>query len=57
MDIWFISGKKVTVPTPHHVDEALEYFGEILKGNVVNPATSKLFTVAGEAKELDDGNN
>ena len=39
MDINFIGGKKVTLSTPHHVDEALEAFGETLKGNVANPAT------------------
>ena len=39
MDINFIGGKKVTLSTPHHVDEALEYFGETLKGNVANPIT------------------
>ena len=55
MEIDFIGGKKVTVSTPHHVDEALEDFGETIKGKVVNPATSQLFTIASEAKELDDG--
>ena len=45
MDIEFIGGKKFTVSTPHHIDEALEYFGETLKGNVINPATSQLFTI------------
>ena len=54
MDIDFIGGKKVTVSTPHHVDEALEDFVETLKGNVVNPETSKLFTITSESKELDD---
>ena len=39
MDIEFIGGKKVTVSTTHHVDEALEDFGETLKRNVVNPST------------------
>ena len=54
MDIKFIGGKKFTVSKPHNVDEALEAFGETLKGNVVNPTTSQLFTVTNEAKELDD---
>ena len=54
MDIDFIGGKKVTVSTPHHVDEDLEDFGETVKGNVVNPATSQLFTITSESKELDD---
>ena len=39
---------------PYHVDESLEDFGETLKRNVVNPATSKLFTITSESKELDD---
>ena len=50
MDIEFIGGKKVTVSTPHHVDEDLEDFVETLKGNVVNPETSQLFTITSEAK-------
>ena len=54
MDIKFIGGNKVTFSTPHHVDEALEDFYETLKGNVVNPTTSQLFTITSEAKELDD---
>ena len=54
MDIGFIGGKKVTVYTPHHVDEALEAFGETPKENVVSLATSQLFTISSEAKELDD---
>ena len=54
MDIEFICGKKVTVSTPHHVDEDLEDSGETLKGNMVNPTTSQLFTITSEAKELDD---
>ena len=41
--------------TPHPVNEAVEYFGETLKGNVVNPATSQLFAITSEAKELGDG--
>ena len=55
MDIEFIGGKKVAVSTPNNVDEALEDFGETLKGNVVKPETSQLFTITSEAKELDDG--
>ena len=54
IDIKFIGGKKVAVSTAHHVEEALEYFGETLKGNVLNPATSLLFTIISEAKGLDD---
>ena len=54
MDIDFMGGKKAAVSTPHHVDEALEYFGETLKVNLVNPATSQLFTITSEAKDLDD---
>ena len=40
--------------TPNHVNEDLEYFGETLKGNIVNPTTSQIFTITSEAKELDD---
>ena len=40
--------------TQHHVDEAMEDFGETMKGNLVNPATSQLFTITSEAKDLDD---
>ena len=54
MDIEFIRGNKVAVSMPYHVDEALEIFGETLKGNVVNPTTSKLFTITSEAKGLDE---
>ena len=54
MDIDFIGRNKVAVSTTRHVDEALEDFGETLKGNVVNPATSQLFTITSEAKELGD---
>ena len=57
MDIKFIGGNKVSLSTPHHVYEALEDFGETLKGNVVNPATSQFFTISSEAKELDDEKN
>ena len=54
MDIEFIGGNKFAVSKPHHVDEALEDFGETLKVNMVNPETSQLFTITSEAKELDD---
>ena len=54
MDIKFISGNKFTVSMPHHAYESLGDFGETLKGNVVNPATSQLFNITSEAKELDD---
>ena len=40
MGIKFIGRKKVAFSTSHHVEEALEDFGETLKGNIVNPATS-----------------
>ena len=52
--IEFIGRKKFAVFISHHVDEALEDFGETLKVNVVNPATSKIFTITSEAKDLDD---
>ena len=54
MDIDFIGEKKFTVSTPHHIDEALEDFGETLKGNAVNPETSQLLTITSEAKDIDD---
>ena len=53
MGIKFIGGKRVTVSTPHHIDEALEYLGETIKGNVVNPTNSQLFTITSEAKDID----
>ena len=36
----FIGGKKFALTTPHYVNDALEYFGKTIKGNVVNPETS-----------------
>ena len=36
-NIEVIRGKKVTVSTPHHVNEALEDFGETLKGERSKP--------------------
>ena len=54
MDIEFIGGNKVAVSMTHHIDEVLEDFGETLKGNMMNPKNSQLFTVISETKELDD---
>ena len=54
MDIKFIGTKKVAVSMQHQVGKALEYFGETLKVNVVNPATSQIFTITSEAKDIDD---
>ena len=54
LEMKFIGSKNVAVSIPHHNDEALEDFGETLKGNVVNPATSQIFTITSEAKELGD---
>ena len=54
MDIEFIGGNKVAVSMTHHIDEVLEDFGETLKGNIVNPATSQLFTITRKTKDLDD---
>ena len=39
---------------PNRVYDDLKDFGETLKGNVVIPATSQLFNITSEAKELDD---
>ena len=52
VEINIIGRKKVAVSTPHHVDKDLEYFGEALKGNMINPATSQLFTITSETKYL-----
>ena len=57
VDINLIGIKKVAVSTPHHVDEFLEDFGEILKVNLMNLATSQLCTITSEAKEIDDEKN
>ena len=38
-DIGFIVGKKGVLTTPYHIDKTLQYFGETLKGDVVNPST------------------
>ena len=57
MDIQFIGGNKVAVSTSNHVDEALGDFGKTLKENVMNHATSQLFTITSEANELDDEKN
>ena len=54
IDIEFIGRRKVALNTPHHIDEALEGFGKTLKGNVVNLATSEIFTIIYEAIDLDD---
>ena len=55
MDIKFIGRGKVTVSMLHHVGKDIEDFDETPKGNLVNPATSQLFIITNEAKELDDG--
>ena len=54
MDIYFIGGNEFAVSMPHKFYEVLEVFGKTLKRNVVNPATSQLFTITSEAKELDN---
>ena len=54
MDIDFIGGKKVTLILLHHINEALEAFGKTLKGNIVKPATSKLFTITDETQEIEN---
>ena len=55
MDIELIGDRKVAITTPQHIEEVLDDFPETLKGNVVNPANSKLFEIVSEAKELDKG--
>lgn len=52
MDIEFLPDKKVTISTPQHIEEVLEAFGEVIKGDVVNPANSNLFKICGDAKLL-----
>jgi len=37
---------------PQHLQESLDLFGEVLTGDRVNPANSKLFTICKEAKLL-----
>ena len=54
MAIGFIGGKKAALNTPYYVGEALEDFRKTLKGDVVNPATSKRFTITDEAKYIND---
>ena len=44
----------MAIETPQHIDEILEAFPEVLKGNVVNPANSKLFEIVEDAEELDE---
>ena len=52
MGVDFIRAKKVALTMPHPIDEDLEDFGENLKGNVVNPTTSQLFTITNETKYI-----
>ena len=54
MDIEFIGGKKFALTTLHQINEALKYFEETLKGNIVNPKKSQLFTINNETKYIDD---
>ena len=54
MDFEFIGDSKVAISTPQHIDEVIEDFPETLKGNVVNPANSKLFEIVDEAENLSD---
>ena len=41
--------------TPQHIQEVLEDFREVLKGDIVNPVKSKLFTIIDEAEVLSEG--
>jgi hypothetical protein len=50
MDIELLGNRKVAISTPQHLQEALDFFGEVLTRDVVNPANSKLFTICKEAK-------
>ena len=52
VDIDFIGDGKVAISRPQHLEECMEDFGKTLKGNVVNPALSKLFTITAAAAEL-----
>ena len=52
VDIKFIGRNKFAVSMSYYVEEDLEGFGETLKGNVMNPSTSQLFTITSEANEI-----
>ena len=54
MGIDFIGEKIVALTTPHHGHKDLEDLVKNTKVNVVNPATSKLFTITDEAKEINE---
>jgi hypothetical protein len=54
IDFEILPDKKVAITTPQHIREVLEDFGEVLKGDVVNPAKSKLFTIIDEADDLPE---
>lgn len=44
MDIKLLGHIKVAISTPQHLQEALDLFGEIIKGDVVNPANHRFLT-------------
>ena len=52
MDIEFNNDKTVSISTPEHIDEAIEFFGEDLKGGITTPATKGLFDVNDKSKPL-----
>jgi len=50
MDIEILSDKKVAISTPQHIEEVISDLGEEIKGDVANPAKSKLFNVSTSCK-------
>lgn len=53
IDFEFIDNGKIAITTPQHLEEVMEAFPETLKGNVINPANSKMFEIVGDVKELN----
>ena len=45
MDIELLPDKKTAISTPQHIEEVISDLGEKIKGDVANPAKSKLFIV------------
>ena len=54
MDIEILSNKKTVISTPQHIEEAVTDLGEEIKGDVANPATSKLFYVNAKSCKLSE---
>lgn len=52
MDIEFNDDRAVSISTPEYIDEAIETFGEEVKGEVTSPANNTLFEVDEESPML-----